>query len=244
MRLSILCALFFSLISIQAAMADGVAYSGPASAAIALVGLSKRGYPNLSPKSKSDTEAIAKLTKILSSTISTSVGLDIGTSSVFPLQGVERYIRTCGYQSNYMKFQGSRLCPAGYADGFIPSFGWIYAGTKGPTGECLLIGWYNHDSVKDIYKRMGGSWVTLVGCQRNPYSKGCPVTLAVSDPSTGRQSWLYFDEMHSGFLQNIDKAGRNTTLQQNANGMYKVSSGVNGAGIGVLEGAVIFRLAP
>jgi hypothetical protein len=214
--------------------------SGPLAAAYSLLLVSKQGYPNLCLNEKNDAEAIKKLVKILSSPRSMAGGIDIGTATAFPIIGLDLHIRHSGYRLGYLKFQGFRPHPYGYSAGTTPYLNWICAGTRAKAGECALVGWYQYDN-KNIYKRIGGQWLSVVGYQPGN-SKDCPIILAVIDPSNGQRSWLYFDKLKSGRLMEFDSHGISIRTMYPEGSVYKILSKIKSEGIPILEGAVVFRL--
>ncbi len=212
--------------------------TGPAAAASALILLGRRDYPNLIPRAANAAEAQKKLTQILASDLYMANGMDVGTETAFPLQGIERYVRRCAYHLVNLKYQGIRLCPAGYSAGFTPRLDWMIRGLRSKAGECLLIGRYEYDSQKDLYTRSGGSWLNVISWQRNPYKQGCSVLLLVYNPLTGKQDWLYLDPLKHSKLQRVDSHGRSMGLSDNAAGLYQATYG---RGTGIIEGVVVFN---
>jgi hypothetical protein len=242
MPLLLFLALSFVLAFAQIASGDGQGNSGPLAAANALIWLSRHGYPNLCPKAGNASQAQTEVARMLVRDLDGSNGLDAGTQTAFPLRGIERYINYCGYTAHSLKFQGVRLCPFVYSAAFTPQLDWMGEGIRNGGAECALIGWYEHDSVHDTYKRTGGRWLTVIGCQRNPYAKGCPVAFVVTDPINGRQSWLYLERLKTGKVFDVDKNGRSTRPMQDASQLYKTIPASLGSGTSILEGAVVFRL--
>jgi hypothetical protein len=168
--------------------------------------------------------------------------LDSGTSTAFPLFGVERYVISRGYSCSSLKFQGYRPCQDGYSAGTSPKINWILAGTRKKTGECVLIGWYDHDSKEDIYKRRGGQWLTVMGYQLRQTTMGCPAVLIVADPASGQRSWLYFETIKTGTLVEYDGKGRLARTTYPEGPIYRVNSSIGGQGTCILEGAVTFQV--
>jgi len=226
----------------RARAADDYIASGPRAAAGSLYLIAKQGFPNLCPDKKNDAKSITDIAKILSSPRAMLGALDSGTSTAFPLFGIERYIISRGYVCGSLKFQGYRPCQEGYSAGTSPRMNWILAGTRQKTGECVLVGWYDHDSKENLYRRRGGQWLTVMGYQLTQTTKGCPTVLIVADPASGQRSWLYFEEIKNGKLVEYDSHGRLTRTTYPQGPVYRVKSSIGGQGTAILEGAAIFQV--
>jgi hypothetical protein len=179
----------------------------------------------------------ADLVKLLASGRYMNTDIWKGTTTSNLLRGVDAIARDLfgGYRS--LEYQGWKNHPVQFSTGTkVPDIYWITDGIGKDSTVWLNVGWYQYDWQNDIYHRVGGHWVTLVG-----YDTGL---LIIHDPAprAGRSfanEYVYTSMLGSGIL-----AGRLSGLPRQARGYLLLGKGMHLkdiADLAIVDGAVRFR---
>ena len=179
----------------------------------------------------------ADLAKLLASSGYMNTDVWRGTTTSDLLRGVDAIARDLfgGYIS--LEYQGWKKHPIQFSTGKkIPDIDWITDGISKDSAVWLNVGWYQYDWLNDIYHRVGGHWVTLVGYDSN--------ILIIHDPAprAGQafaNEYVYTSRIGSGIL-----AGRLSGLPRPARGYLLLGKGMHVksiADVAIVDGAVRFR---
>ncbi len=179
----------------------------------------------------------ADLVKALASRRYMNTDVSRGTKTTNLLNGVHAIaIDMFGaYQS--LAYQGWKPHPARYSSGITtPDIDWITQGIANDSSVWLNVGWYKHDREADLYYRVGGHWVTLVGYDDN--------VLIIHDPApraglTFANEFVHVSAIKSGIL-----TGSIAGLPRPASGYLLLGKGMHiksGADVAIIDGAVRFR---
>ncbi len=140
-----------------------------------------------------------------------------------------------GYSS--LEYQGWKKHPVQYSTGTgVPDIRWITDGIGKDSAVWLNVGWYQYDWQNDIYHRVGGHWVTLVGYDTS--------ILVIHDPApragqSFANEYVYTSRIGSGTL-----AGKISGLPVPARGYLLLGEGMHVkkvADVAIVDGAVRFR---
>ena len=179
----------------------------------------------------------ADLAKLLASGRYMNTDIWKGTTTTKLLRGVDAIARDLlgGYVS--LEYQGWKKHPVQFSTGTkVPDIHWITDGISKDSAVWLNVGWYQYDRVNDIYHRVGGHWVTLVGYDDS--------ILIIHDPAPrAGQSFanehVYTARIGSGIL-----TGRLSGLPRPARGYLLLGKGMHLksiADVAIVDGAVRFR---
>ena len=116
------------------------------------------------------------------------------------------------------------------------SLHWITDGISRDSAVWLNVGWYQYDRVNDIYHRVGGHWVTLVGYDAS--------ILIIHDPApragqSFANEYVYTSRIGGGIL-----TGSLSGLPRPARGYLLLGKGMHLkriADVAIVDGAVRFR---
>lgn len=177
------------------------------------------------------------LAKLLASSRYMNTNVWKGTRTRDLLNGVHAIAMDLfgGYRS--IEYQGWKKHPMQYSTGTrVPEFRWITEGIAMDSAVWLNVGWYRYDRQNDIYHRVGGHWVTLVGYDST--------ILIIHDPAP-RAGESYANEfVHTSMIDRGTLAGELTGLPRPARGYLRLGNGMHikkVADIAIVDGAVRFR---
>jgi hypothetical protein len=224
----------------------GKQFCAPVAVSNSLMLLARQGYTKLVPETPDSKKAQALVAGLLGSKRYMNTNLKNGTGPSSVLAGVARFIRDCGYDFQYLGYQGWRGHQDRYRTGVeTPRLEWIKEGLNGKSAVWLNVGWYKHDPVKDVYKRVGGHWVTLVGYGADHMGREVPDMLIIHNPASeggGIISHEYARAVHieKGRLQVAPKG-----QSLDAAGFLKLEGGMpvrDNADCAILDGAIVLRM--
>jgi len=151
-------------------------YCGPTALANVLAAMDGRGYEDLVPGDATSKDRQLALLKQLGSKQYLDTGKS-GTGPIAAMRGITRYVRDRGYDVS-IRWQGWRK-GGEFATGETVDEAWLQEGTLGESNVVVNVGWYKHDATADVYTRVGGHYMTLVG-----YKKTLQKTLyLIQDPA-------------------------------------------------------------
>lgn len=220
-------------------------HCGPTSASNAMMWLSKKGYPKLG-KSGSKCEVVELL--------STEEYMDTnelqGTGPNSMIGGLSAYIEDAGYSYSRLDYQGWRPLSSSYDKvRSKPSLSDLCSAVEDP-GTIVVInnGWYTYDSSSKEYTRVGGHWVTLVGCGFNEYGEEDGSILIIHDPAprAGKEfanEFVRVAPIPSGRELTGTYSGLGDGIS--ASGYYLMEGGMHIksiADVAILDGAVILEM--
>jgi len=179
----------------------------------------------------------ADLAKLLASGRYMNTSIRRGTTTSGLLRGVEAIAGDLfgGYTS--LEYQGWKKHPVQFSTGTkVPDIHWITDGISKDSAVWLNVGWYQYDWLNDIYHRVGGHWVTLVGYDTS--------ILIIHDPApragqSFANEYVYTSRIGSGIL-----TGRLSGLPRPARGYLLLGEGMHvkkAADVAIVDGAVRFR---
>ncbi len=161
----------------------GVHYCGPCAISNSIMWLGENGYPQLLPSAEGRMSKQVALANNLASEKYMDTTLEWGTSPAGVLEGIEKYIRDCGYKAQ-LTYQGFRKVPHRFQTGVkAPQPDWIEAGLNGDSAVWLNVGWYRYSHARKKFVRQGGHWVTLVGFGVDQNGNEDPSILIIHDPA-------------------------------------------------------------
>ena len=149
----------------------------PTALANALVAMDQRGYENLLASDVTCKEDQLALLSELGGMQYLRTGKS-GTGPLAAMHGLRQFVNSRGYQIR-IQWQGWRR-GGEFARADLVDRRWIAEGVLGDSNVVLNVGWYKHEPDQDLYSRIGGHYVTLVG-----YRNDAGDTLyLVHDPSS------------------------------------------------------------
>ena len=205
-------------------------YGAPVAASNALVWLARaRKYDRLLPGGETGARPQGRLAGKLGSRgyMDTEVNRQTGTPAV--LKGLVKLLAEKEYAAHY-GYQGWRKVKKKYRAGWPwPDLDWVKGSLRGNSLVLLNVGWYRHEVGKDVYKRSGGHWVTLVGYGVDERGKADAGILLIHDPSprAGMEpavEYVRIEAIESGRL-----AG-NSSMPKGSNsavGFYRLGGGMH-----------------
>jgi len=223
----------------------GEQYCAPVAASNALVWLSENGFPRLLKNSADKSADQIKIIKTLGSNGFMNTSLSDGTGVGEFLIGVDKYIQQCGYKKSTLAYQGWRKHPKNFSTQMeCPSLEWISRGLDGTTGVWINIGWYKTRK-NNVFDRVGGHWVTVVGYGKNELGEYDSKSLVINDSSP--RSGLDRAPVYVKVEQILDGklTGKDNGLPKNAKGLYKMSGGLavpTRADAAILDGVVVLQM--
>lgn len=220
----------------------GKMYCGPTAASNALMWFGRHGFPKLTPPAPDALSEQSKMIDILASKNYMNTADKNGTKLPVVICGIKNYVSVCGYSVASIQYKGINQCPQQYLIGEIPDLNWMAENTAGLTGQLLGIGWYKYDKQTNIYRRFGGHYLTVVGCEKDASIDNVPYVLLVHNPATGKSSKLYMEQLNGGTIIRPNSRGQMQNPPRSATGLYKVIRGLHFHRLGIIEGAIVFRL--
>ncbi len=148
----------------------------PTAFANTLIALDRCGYDNLVPGDLAAKEAQRALLAELGSHDYFHTNKE-GTGPLAAMLGIRRFIRDRGYEAA-IQYQGWRR-GGEFAVGDLVEPEWLHEGVLGDSGVVLNVGWYRHDEAKQVFTRIGGHYMTLVGYKTD----GTQTMYLIQDPS-------------------------------------------------------------
>jgi hypothetical protein len=216
----------------------GTYHCGPSSASNIVVWLYENGFTNLSTGTQS--EALKNVVNNLSQSEYMDTEGVGATDPVNLVSGLDKYLTDRGYNVTAMEFQGWKNVADKYDTNVtVPELDWIKEGTRDYSGVLLHLGWYNHYSATDRYRRNGGHWVTVVGYGKDSEGNTNPNFLIIHDPNTDddeENEYINMTNITSGTFVHT-----HATIPNSAVGFY-IMDGVQTNTIPILEGAVRFNV--
>ena len=179
----------------------------------------------------------AELAKLLASSRYMNTDVRRGTRTTDFLNGVDAIAMDLfgGYTS--LEYQGWKTHPIEFSTGTtVPDIRWITDGVSKNSAVWLNVGWYQYDWQHNIYHRVGGHWVTLVG-----YDSG---VLIIHDPAPRAGLSFANEYVHTSRIDSGILAGRLPGLPRPAEGYLLLGKGMHVksiADVAIVDGAVRFR---
>lgn len=179
----------------------------------------------------------ADLVKALASRRYMNTDVTRGTSTANLLNGVHAIAIDLfgGYDS--LAYQGWKFHPAKYSTGVdIPDFSWITEGIANDSTVWLNVGWYRYDRNTDVYYRLDGHWVTLVGYDDD--------ILILHDPAPRAGLKFANEYVHTSSIRSGVLAGSVAGLPRSASGYLLLGEGMHIksiADVAIIDGAVKFK---
>jgi hypothetical protein len=179
----------------------------------------------------------ADLAKLLASSRYMNTDVWRGTTTNDLLRGVDAIARYLfgGYRS--LEYQGWKTHPIQYSTGTrVPDFRWITDSISKDSAVWLNVGWYQYDWLNDIYYRVGGHWVTLVGYDAS--------ILILHDPAPRAGESFANEYVHTSRIGSGTLAGTISGLPRSAIGYLLLGEGMHVkkvADVAIVDGAVRFR---
>lgn len=100
-----------------------------------------------------------------------------GIGPIGIMNGLERFVEARGYHARF-EWTGWRH-GGDYATARFVNLDWLREGASGESNVVLNVGWYRRDEEQDLYVRVGGHYMTLVGYRR----QGDDFTYLIHDPA-------------------------------------------------------------
>jgi hypothetical protein len=163
----------------------GKEYCGPAAVSNAIVWLAMNGHKELIPSCRNITDdknidmAQIDVIKTLGSAEYMKTALYAGTDPIDVIYGLDRYIRSCGYEP-VIEWKGYRE-GGKFTRGPIPELNWMNEGFDKEYNLVLEIGWYNYSAHCKSFIRNGGHYVTVTAIDLS----GKTPKMIVHNPSIG-----------------------------------------------------------
>jgi hypothetical protein len=230
--------------------AGGGYFCGPVAAANSLMYLARNGFPELCPPATNDKESQIRMIHQLAAEDFMNTTGKRGTNPPRLMAGVEKFVAQAGYRVTRLEQTGWRDQTARFpAKSEIPTLAWIQQGIAAKGGAVWLnVGWYDRKPGSAEYQRIGGHWVTVVGCVPPQPHPPSPPAILLHDPAprtgkaplTQRVSLATLAEgqllvkSSSGKIRRRDAAGFLTL-----NDGMKIKSGANTA---IIDAAVLLQI--
>ena len=148
----------------------------PTSFANVLIAMDRRGFDNL----VAGDVCSRRSQRVLIEQLLARGHLPVNQSGIGPcaaMQGIERFVRERGYDAR-LEWQGWRHGGT-YATRGTVDTDWLRQGVIGTSNVVINIGWYRYDQDEDLYARIGGHYMTLVGYRQ----KGSGFVYLIHDPA-------------------------------------------------------------
>ncbi|WP_028580206.1 hypothetical protein [Desulfogranum japonicum] len=223
----------------------GTQYCAPVAVSNSMMWLDDHGFPDLASNTSDRKKDQFDVAQTLGSSAYLNTSLIDGNSAEDILLGVKKYILSKGYNYTRLQYQGWRYHSSEFSTNVnIPDLEWIQQGLLGNGSVWLNIGWYEYDSASDVYTRIGGHWVTLVGYGSDGVAIN-PDYLIVHDPSpragsTFANEYVLTSQISSGKLQ-----GNYIGLPRSAAGFLTLSDGMHiksTADYGIIDGVIVLDM--
>jgi len=178
------------------------------------------------------------LIKLLASSRYMNTDVRKGTRTTQMLNGIHAMATDMfgGYGS--LEYQGWKLHPSRFSAGImVPDFHWITQELSQDAAVWLNVGWYRYDREENLYHRVGGHWVTLVGYDRN--------VLIIHDPAPRAGQSFANEYVHTSVIKSGTLAGRLAGLPRSAEGYLLLGNGMHiksTADVAIVDGAIRLKL--
>jgi hypothetical protein len=150
---------------------------GPTAFANVLLAMDQRGFENLvlgDVRSKDDQRAL--LLKLGAKPYLQTTKHGIGPLSA--MKGIRRFVAERGYRAT-LEWQGWRRGGEFSTSRFV-DLAWLREAVTGDSSVVINVGWYDYDPTEDLYSRIGGHYMTLVGFR----PLGDRFTYLIHDPAS------------------------------------------------------------
>jgi hypothetical protein len=206
---------------------------GPTAVANVLVAMDQRGFDHLVDGDVASKDAQRALLERLSESPYLRTTLH-GIGPVAAMEGIRRFVEAQGYRAD-IEWQGWRR-GGRFATARLVDPAWLREGATGDSNVVVNVGWYRYDAQEDLYTRMSGHYMTLVGYRQD----GDDFTYLIQDPAARSGPGKVTHEarlvpLHSGHLAPWESYGR-----QEAAGDFRVEGIVvkSTADVAILDGAI------
>lgn len=215
----------------------GKSYCGPVAVSNSLVWL-KAG----SKGKVADKEAQYEVVNRLASAGYMRTDPVAGVGAVGLIRGVRRFVEEdIGDRDFTLAYQGWRSMPKGSDTGVrTPELDWMRTFVGPGKSAWINLGWYRHDKEKDQYERIGGHWVTVVGCGGDEEGRPHERIIVVHDPAprAGQEpnEFVLLTPLKRGTL-----TGKGSGLPRPAKGLFLMGGGMHlkaTADVAILDGVV------
>jgi hypothetical protein len=154
----------------------GMSSCGPTSFANVLIAMDRHGFGNL----VAGDVCSRRSQRALIEQLLARGYLHVNKSGIGPyaaMKGIERFVRERGYDAR-LEWQGWRH-GGPYATRGTVDTDWLRKGVIGTSNVVINLGWYCYDRDEDLYTRIGGHYMTLVGYRQ----KGNGFVYLIHDPA-------------------------------------------------------------
>ena len=211
---------------------------GPTAVANVLVAMDQRGFGNLV---EGDVRSKA-VQRALLEQLSTKPYLETTRHGIGPIgamKGLQRFVQTRGYRADF-EWKGWRRGDE-FSTGRFVALDWLREGVSGASNVVLNIGWYRRDEEKDLYRRLNGHYMTLVGYRR----EGDDFTYLIHDPASRSGPGKVTHEARLVPIPGGRLAPWKSYGQRNAEGHFLVEGIVakSTADAAILDGAIRVTIA-
>ena len=154
----------------------GRSWCGPTAFANVLVALDRGGLDRLIPGDVGSKEQLFSLLEELGGPryLKTTKS---GTGPITAMRGITRFLGDRGYEAA-VQWKGWRN-GGEYSLGELVDEPWLIEGVGGASNLVVNVGWYTRNSDANVYRRVGGHYMTVVGYRRT----GDQITWLVQDPA-------------------------------------------------------------
>jgi hypothetical protein len=161
-----------------------------------------------------------------------------GTHTANILHGVDVMARDMFGGYRRLVYQGWRPHARRFSSGKrIPDYDDLVSNISDHSAVWLNVGWYRYDERDDVYHRVGGHWVTLVGYDKD--------TFVLHDPSPRAGNSFANEFVQTSLINSGMMVGDSTGLPVPARGYIRLGEGMHikrNADTAIVDGAVIFNL--
>jgi hypothetical protein len=230
--------------------AGGGYFCGPVAASNSLMHFATNGFPKLRPPAASDKESQIRIIHQLGARDFMNTVGKRGTNPPRLMAGVEKFVAQAGYRIIRLEQQGWRdqtdRFPAKVG---IPSLAWIQQGIAAKGGAVWLnVGWYHAKADSSDFQRIGGHWVTVVGCDTRKTKLETQPSITLHDPAprTGKTPLTQrvgIATLESGQL--LVKLQSGKTRRHDAAGFLSLRDGMkikSGANVAIIDAAVLLQI--
>jgi hypothetical protein len=207
---------------------DGRQHCGPVAVSNSLVWL----------EGKNDQEHQISVVHKLSSSGYMNTNTMKGTGATGLIRGVDRYVKEVfgGYKE--LKYSGWGNAPKEYRSTLKqPTIDYMRSALNQNGAAWLNVGWYKYDQQNEVFSRIGGHWVTLVG-----YEAG---ELVIHDPAPQAGVGFSNEFVSYSIIKTGTLTGNKHGLPQSAKGYYKLGKGMHipkRADLAVIDGVVVLQI--
>ncbi len=136
----------------------------PTSFANVLIAMDQRGFDDLVAGDVRSEEAQRTLIEQLLAKGYLHVNKS-GIGPITAMKGIERFVRERGYDAR-LEWQGWRR-GGQFATANVVDTDWLRKGVMGQSNVVINVGWYRYNEDEDLYTRIGGHYMTLVGYRQD-----------------------------------------------------------------------------